>query len=100
MAVLPTETRYPVTMKFSRVVTNVGNNKAVYRAYLENIPTGLRISVKPRTLTFTRKYQTRSFVVSVELDKEFPFVIYGFLKWVDQDSHIVSSPIVAVALSF
>ena len=100
MAVLPTKTRYPVTMKFSRVVTNVGNNKAVYRAYLENIPTGLRISVKPRTLTFTRKYQTRSFVVSVELDKEFPFVIYGFLKWVDQDSHIVSSPIVAVALSF
>ncbi|KAL4615991.1 hypothetical protein ACB092_07G167400 [Castanea dentata] len=99
MAVLQTKTRYPVTMKFSRVVTNVGNNKAaVYRAHLENIPTGLRISVKPRTLTFTRKYQTRSFVVSVELDKEFPFVIYGFLKWVDQDSHIVSSPIVAISL--
>ncbi|XP_050262156.1 subtilisin-like protease SBT3 [Quercus robur] len=98
MAVLPTKTRYPVTMNFSRVVTNVGNNKAVYRAYLENIPTGLRISVKPRTLTFTRNYQTRSFVVSVELDREFPFVIYGFLKWVDQDSHMVSSPIVAISL--
>ncbi|KAK7844980.1 hypothetical protein CFP56_010188 [Quercus suber] len=65
-------------MKFSRVVTNVGNNKAVYRAYLENIPTGLRISVKPRTLTFTRKYQTRIFVVSVELEKEFLDVLWKF----------------------
>nr|POE60559.1 subtilisin-like protease sbt1.9 [Quercus suber] len=78
------------------VVTNVGNDKAVYRAHLENIPTGLKISVKPRTLTFTRKYQTRSFVVNIELDREFSKVIYGFLKWIDQDSHIVSSSIVAI----
>ena len=95
-AALTTKTIYPVAMNFSRVVTNVGNDKAVYRAQLENIPTGLKISVKPRTLTFTRKYQTRSFVVNIELDREFSKVIYGFLKWIDQDSHIVSSPIVAI----
>ncbi|KAL0007205.1 hypothetical protein SO802_008707 [Lithocarpus litseifolius] len=95
-AALTTKTIYPVAMNFSRVVTNVGNDNAVYRAHLENIPTGLKISVKPRTLTFTRKYQTRSFVVSIELDREFSRVIYGFLKWIDQDSHIVSSPIVAI----
>ena len=95
-AVLTNETRYPVAMNFSRVVTNVGNEKAVYRAHLENIPTGMRISVKPKILTFTRKYQNRSFVVSIELDREFPRVIFGFLKWVDQDSHVVSSPIVAI----
>ncbi|XP_075643702.1 subtilisin-like protease SBT3 [Castanea sativa] len=95
-AALTTKTNYPVAMNFSRVVTNVGNDKAVYRAHLENIPTGLKISVKPRTLTFTRKYQTRSFVVSIELDREFSRVIYGFLKWIDQDSHVVSSPIVAI----
>jgi hypothetical protein len=77
-------------------VTNVGDDKAVYRAHLENIPTGMRISVKPRTLTFTRKNQNQSFVVSIELDREFPSVIFGFLKWVDQDSHVVSSPIVAI----
>uniref|UniRef100_A0A2N9EYS4 Subtilisin-like protease fibronectin type-III domain-containing protein n=1 Tax=Fagus sylvatica TaxID=28930 RepID=A0A2N9EYS4_FAGSY len=88
--------RYPVTMNFSRVVTNVGNDTAVYRVHLENIPTGMRISVKPRTLTFTRKYQNRSFVVSIELDRDFPGVIFGFLKWIDQDSHIVSSPMVAI----
>uniref|UniRef100_A0A2N9HNU2 Subtilisin-like protease fibronectin type-III domain-containing protein n=1 Tax=Fagus sylvatica TaxID=28930 RepID=A0A2N9HNU2_FAGSY len=95
-AVLTSKTRYPVTMNFSRVVTNVGNDTAVYRVHLENIPTGMRISVKPRTLTFTRKYQNRSFVVSIELDRDFPRVIFGFLKWIDQDSHIVSSPMVAI----
>ncbi|GMY22777.1 subtilisin-like protease SBT1.7 [Fagus crenata] len=78
------------------VVTNVGDDKAVYRAHLENIPTGMRMRVKPRTLTFTRKNQNQSFVVSIELDREFPRVIFGFLKWVDQDSHVVSSPIVAI----
>ncbi|GMY22782.1 subtilisin-like protease SBT3 [Fagus crenata] len=95
-AVLTSKTRYPVTMNFSRVVTNVGSDTAVYRVHLENIPTGMRISVKPRTLTFTRKYQNRSFVVSIELDRDFPRVIFGFLKWIDQDSHIVSSPMVAI----
>ncbi|GMY22785.1 subtilisin-like protease SBT1.8 [Fagus crenata] len=95
-AVLTSKTKYPVTMNFSRVVTNVGNDTAVYRVHLENIPTGMRISVKPRTLTFTRKYQNRSFVVSIELDRDFPGVIFGFLKWIDQDSHIVSSPMVAI----
>ncbi|GMY22767.1 subtilisin-like protease SBT3 [Fagus crenata] len=95
-AVLTSKTRYPVTMNFSRVVTNVGNDTAVYKVHLGNIPTGMRISVKPRTLTFTRKYQNRSFVVSIELDRDFPGVIFGFLKWIDQDSHIVSSPMVAI----
>uniref|UniRef100_A0A2N9FNG1 Subtilisin-like protease fibronectin type-III domain-containing protein n=1 Tax=Fagus sylvatica TaxID=28930 RepID=A0A2N9FNG1_FAGSY len=95
-AVLTNKTRYPVSMNFNRVVTNVGDDKAVYRAHLENIPTGMRIRVKPRTLTFTRKNQNRSFVVSIELDREFPRVIFGFLKWIDQDSHVVSSPIVAI----
>jgi subtilisin family serine protease len=95
-AVLTSKTKYPVEMNFSRVVTNVGKHKAIYRAHLENIPTGMRISVKPTTLTFTRKYQNQSFVVSIELDRDFPGVIFGFLKWIDQDSHIVSSPIVAI----
>ncbi|GMY22780.1 subtilisin-like protease SBT1.8 [Fagus crenata] len=82
-AVLTSKTRYPVTMNFSRVVTNVGNDTAAHRVHLENIPTGMRIS-------------NRSFVVSIELDRDFPGVIFGFLKWIDQDSHIVSSPMVAI----
>ncbi|KAM3685793.1 hypothetical protein ACJW31_11G145800 [Castanea mollissima] len=87
MAVLSNKTRYLVTMKFNRVVTNVGNDKSVYRSHLENIPTRMRIS-------------NQSFVASVVLDKldgEYPIpTVFGFLKWIDQDSHIVSSPIVAI----
>ncbi|GMY22813.1 subtilisin-like protease sbt1.7 [Fagus crenata] len=96
IVVLSYKTTYPVTMNFSRVVTNVGNDTSVYKAHLENIPTGMKIKVEPSTLTFTEKYQNQSFVPSVEIEIEFPMIIYGFLKWIDQYGHIVSSPIVAI----
>ena len=83
MAVLTNKTRYPVRMNFRREVTNVGNDRAVYQAHLENIPRGMRISVKLRTLTFTRKYQSRSFVVGIELDGEFPFPMVKFGSQMD-----------------
>ena len=89
-------TTYPATMNFSRVVTNVGNDTSVYKAHLENIPIGMKIKVEPSTLTFTEKYQNQSFVLSVQIEIEFPMIIYGFLKWIDQYGHIVSSPIVAI----
>jgi hypothetical protein len=96
IVVLSYKTTYPATMNFSRVVTNVGNDTSVYKAHLENIPTGMKIKVEPSTLTFTEKYQNQSFVLSVEIEIEFPMIIYGFLKWIDQYGHIVSSPIVAI----
>ncbi|GMY22537.1 subtilisin-like protease SBT1.7 [Fagus crenata] len=95
IVVLSNETTYPTAMNLSRVVTNVGNDTSVYEAHLEKIPTGMKIRVEPSTLTFTEKYQNQSFVVSVEIDRDFPMIIYGFLKWIDQYGHIVSSPIVA-----
>ncbi|GMY22536.1 subtilisin-like protease SBT1.7 [Fagus crenata] len=96
IVVLSYKTTYPVTMNFSRVVTNVGNDTSVYEAHLDNIPTGMKIRVEPSTLTFTEKYQSQSFVLSVEIEIEFPMIIYSFLKWIDQYGHIVSSPIVAL----
>uniref|UniRef100_A0A2N9EVE5 Inhibitor I9 domain-containing protein n=1 Tax=Fagus sylvatica TaxID=28930 RepID=A0A2N9EVE5_FAGSY len=96
IVVLSNETTYPTAMNLSRVVTNVGNDTSVYKAHLENIPTGLKIRVEPSTLTFTEKYQNQSFVVSVEIDRDFLMIIYGFLKWIDQYGHIVSSPIVTI----
>uniref|UniRef100_A0A2N9EVJ9 Inhibitor I9 domain-containing protein n=1 Tax=Fagus sylvatica TaxID=28930 RepID=A0A2N9EVJ9_FAGSY len=96
IVVLSNETTYPTAMNLSRVVTNVGNDTSVYKAHLENIPTGLKIKVEPSTLTFTEKYQNQSFVVSVEIDRDFLMIIYGFLKWIDQYGHIISSPIVAI----
>uniref|UniRef100_A0A2N9FU67 Peptidase S8/S53 domain-containing protein n=1 Tax=Fagus sylvatica TaxID=28930 RepID=A0A2N9FU67_FAGSY len=61
IVVLSYKTTYPATMNFSRVVTNVGNDTSVYKANLENIPTGMKIKVEPSTLTFTEKYQESKF---------------------------------------
>ena len=95
MVVLSNQTTYPMSMNFSRVVTNVGNDTSSYQAHLENIPDGMKIRVEPSTLTFTQKNQKQSFVVSVEIDKEVPRIIYCFLKWIDQHGHTVSSPLAA-----
>ncbi|XP_058201319.1 subtilisin-like protease SBT3 [Rhododendron vialii] len=80
---------------FNRVVTNVGDSEAIYQAVLA-VPTGMSIKVEPSTLVFKSKYQKQSFVVSVQIEKDSPNINYGFLKWIDQDNHIVSSPIVVI----
>ncbi|XP_031254918.1 subtilisin-like protease SBT3 [Pistacia vera] len=82
---------------FSRVVTNVGQEESAYRAILE-FPTGMSISIEPSTLTFTQKYQKQDFVLSVEIDSEAPRMIYGYLIWIDQHNHTVSSPIMAIKI--
>ncbi|XP_065882269.1 subtilisin-like protease SBT3 [Euphorbia lathyris] len=81
--------------KFTRVATNVGDEASVYKPILQ-VPYGMRVKVEPSVLAFTKKYQKKSFSVSVEIDKEGPNVVYGFLKWSDQYGHVVSSPLVAV----
>ncbi|KAL6216607.1 hypothetical protein ACLB2K_009828 [Fragaria x ananassa] len=88
-------TESPRTKSFSRVVTNVGDDTSIYQAILQ-VPSGMRITVEPSTLTFTAKYQQQGFVLNVEIDSDAPKVIYGYLKWVDQHDHIVSSPVVAL----
>ncbi|KAK1549107.1 hypothetical protein Q3G72_011666 [Acer saccharum] len=76
----PTDLNYPSFMaifnnetvrKFSRVVMNVGVEEAVYHADLK-LPTGMKITIEPSTLTFTGKYQKQNFVLSIETDKEAP----------------------------
>ncbi|KAK1553716.1 hypothetical protein Q3G72_002528 [Acer saccharum] len=100
----PTDLNYPSFMvifnnetvrKFSRVVTNVGEEEAVYHANLK-FTTGMKITIEPSTLTFTKKYQKQSFVLSIETDKVAPGMVYGFLNWIDQHNHTVSSPIVVI----
>ena len=100
----PTDLNYPSFMaifnnetvkKFNRVVTNVGDEEAVYHANLK-LPTGMKITIEPSTLTFTGKYQKQNFVLSIETDKEAPGMVYGFLNWIDQHNHTVSSPIVVI----
>ncbi|KAL6215478.1 hypothetical protein ACLB2K_014908 [Fragaria x ananassa] len=86
----------PKAKTFSRVVTNVGDETSTYRAYLE-VPKGMRITVEPSTLVFTGKNQEQGFSLSVEVDSDVPKVIYGYLGWIDQYNHIVSSPVVAIS---
>lgn len=80
---------------FSRVVTNVGDYGSTYRAIVE-APLGMKIKVEPTYLEFNSKYEKQSFVMSIEIDEQASKISFGFLKWVDQRNHIVSSPIVAI----
>ncbi|KAI5354452.1 hypothetical protein L3X38_007347 [Prunus dulcis] len=86
---------FPIAKNFSRVVTNVGNKKSIYRAVLE-VPSGMRIAVEPNTLKFTKRHQKQRFRLSLEIESNAPNTTYGYLKWVDQYNHIVSSPVVAM----
>ncbi|KAJ0085208.1 hypothetical protein Patl1_08921 [Pistacia atlantica] len=81
--------------RFSRNVKNLGEKESEYHANLE-LPTGMRIRTEPSTLTFTQNYQKQGFVLSIEIDKKASNVTYGYLKWIDQHNHTVSSPIVAI----
>lgn len=83
---------------FSRVVTNVGQKDAVYQANLK-FPAAIKISVEPSTLTFTEKYEKKSFSVNIEIEKDAPSMVYGFLSWIDQYNHKVSSPVVVIKRS-
>ncbi|KAL4559554.1 hypothetical protein LXL04_031696 [Taraxacum kok-saghyz] len=82
--------------QFNRTVTNVGAPGATYWASLE-VPSGMIVSLEPKTITFTSKNQKQKFVLSVQLEKNAPKVNYGYLKWVDDHNHTVSSPIVVTS---
>ncbi|KAI3513098.1 hypothetical protein L1887_20424 [Cichorium endivia] len=79
--------------QFTRTVTNVGAPRSTYWASLE-VPSGMIVSVEPSTLKFASKHQKHKFVVSIQVERNAPNVNYGYLKWVDDRNHTVSSPIV------
>ncbi|GMI91143.1 Subtilisin-like Serine protease 1.7 [Hibiscus trionum] len=85
----------PNVKNFTRTVTNVGDDQSVYQVMVETTH-GMTIRVEPTTLTFTNKYQQQKYTVSVQTDGKAPPVSYGYLKWVDQNSHIVASPVVVL----
>uniref|UniRef100_A0A2P2Q300 Subtilisin-like protease n=1 Tax=Rhizophora mucronata TaxID=61149 RepID=A0A2P2Q300_RHIMU len=100
MAFLTNESSSHTVKKYRRTVTNVGGDAAVYRATIDNIPAGLKITVQPKILSFTRKHQKQSFRLSLEIDRKAlsSEEIYAFLKWTDQHKHVVSSPIMVAIL--
>ncbi|KAE8718124.1 subtilase family protein [Hibiscus syriacus] len=75
---------------FTRIVTKVGDEQSVYQAIVETTH-GMTIREEPTTLTFTNKYQKQKYAVSIQMDGKAPPVAYGYLKWDDQNGHIVAS---------
>ncbi|GMI95185.1 Subtilisin-like Serine protease 1.7 [Hibiscus trionum] len=97
ISILSKDEKSPKVKKFSRVVTNVGDEESSYEANATS-SNEMRITVEPATLTFSDKYQKQSFSVSLEISEEAPPVVFGYIKWSDQHSHLVSSPIVVLNL--
>lgn len=83
------------TKKFKRTVTNVGDGAATYRAKLEQ-PENATVKLWPETLVFRKKYEKRSYSLSIHYrgDIETPYR-QGSLTWTDDTGkYAVRSPIV------
>ncbi|KAI7740121.1 hypothetical protein M8C21_025318, partial [Ambrosia artemisiifolia] len=81
--------------QFTRTVRNVGDNASTYRASLK-VPPGMILKVEPDTIKFMNKFEEHKFVLSIQVGKHIPKVNYGYLEWIDERNHIVSSPVVVL----
>ncbi|KAF5197893.1 Subtilisin-like protease SBT1.3 [Thalictrum thalictroides] len=86
---------------FKRVLTNVADYQSVYRAAV-GYPSGMKVVVKPTTLTFGSKYSKAEFTMEVEIDlsghgTDTDYIgNYGYLNWYELNGkHVVRSPIVS-----
>uniref|UniRef100_A0A2P2NH68 Subtilisin-like protease n=1 Tax=Rhizophora mucronata TaxID=61149 RepID=A0A2P2NH68_RHIMU len=95
MAIFSSEGKSSSLKKFRRTLTNVGNDASVYRAMVEHVSAGLKIKIEPTTLSFAHKYQKQSFTVRLGIHDTVSSgtELFAYLKWIDQHSHVVSSPI-------
>ncbi|KAL4183595.1 hypothetical protein AMTRI_Chr11g155890 [Amborella trichopoda] len=95
--ILMSDTVFPKTKNFTRVLTKVGDGPEDYHAQVE-VPTGMKIKVVPESLSFKGERDKQTFMISMEIDAELfssGSVAYGFLRWVgSKKPHLVSSPIV------
>ncbi|MCO5569566.1 hypothetical protein L7F22_023281 [Adiantum nelumboides] len=79
----------------SRTVTNVGMGSSVYTVKVSP-PPGVRIKVKPSTLSFSRLYEKKTYTVSCEtgaklLSEGDVSVMFGSLIWSDLKHEVRSS---------
>lgn len=77
---------------FNRTVTNVGSPASTYKANLV-APSGLKIVVNPRVLSFTSLGEKRSYTMTVQGIVDKKIVASGSLVW-DDGTYQVRSPIV------
>ncbi|PON76592.1 Subtilase [Parasponia andersonii] len=81
--------------KFERVVTNVGDGPATYKA-LVIAPKGSAVRVSPQRLVFGKKYDKQSYSMEIKYERDQRGnVTFGELVWVEENGkHRVRSPIV------
>ncbi|XP_057489896.1 subtilisin-like protease SBT3 [Actinidia eriantha] len=80
---------------FHRTLTNVGDDAATYNVEVV-VPMGSKVTVSPNTLVFSKKYEKKSYSLTIEYESdENGTRAYGSLAWVeDNGKHKVRSPIV------
>jgi hypothetical protein len=86
----------PTPFTVNRTVTNVGPAVSTYTAKVE-APATLAIHVSPKTLSFTKAGEKKTFTVSVSghgMDEQ-ELTVEGSLSWVSE-KHVVRSPVVIV----
>jgi len=80
----------------TRIVTNVGKATSVYKAVVSS-PPGVRVSVIPNRLIFTRIGQKMNFTVKFKITAPSKGYKFGFLSWRNGRSQVTSPLVVQVA---
>ncbi|GLJ10263.1 hypothetical protein SUGI_0124950 [Cryptomeria japonica] len=92
-------TRIPKLVVRRREVTNVGATRSTYRVHVEE-PSGMKISVQPETLEFTKKNQKLKFRVRFQstITKANEDATTGEISWkcIRGGTHVVCSPVVVL----
>ncbi|KAL5172975.1 Subtilisin-like protease SBT3.5 [Glycine soja] len=80
----------------TRIVTNVGKAKSVYKAVVSP-PPGVRVSVIPNRLIFSRIGQKINFTVNFKVTAPSKGYAFGLLSWRNRRSQVTSPLVVRVA---
>ncbi|XP_074347133.1 subtilisin-like protease SBT1.7 [Apium graveolens] len=93
------------TYTFNRVLTNTVDASSSYRAVISTPSTGMSVVVQPSTISFSGKYSTAEFNMTVTIDLSLSpqsdyFGNYGYLSWNEiNGKHVVRSTIVSARAS-
>jgi hypothetical protein len=79
---------------FTRKVTNVGSDNSTYSVEVVE-PLGVKVTVKPRTLVFTKKNQKHIYTVSFGAEKPSTSGAYGSITW-SSGHYRVRSPVAVI----
>lgn len=85
-------------MSVTRIVTNVGKPRSVYKARV-SLPRGINVTVVPDRLVFSSFRQKMKFTVTFKVAGPTKGYSFGFLLWRSRRSRVISPLVVQVATS-